>query len=360
MGGELEQKVETEVLKSESVEEVKPVEYETDFVRKAMENKDKNLFKRAKNFRSSISTFQSTYTTQGQNYVKKIEDNDRKLKELFEEKKTFWTELKKTWYRLTGREYNERERTIDKMIREASTSVKSFDRVISESKQIKEELDQHYLERKELKAELSDRIDDCNALITELNDEISKYKRDYTKLDKEKEYKLRDVLEVEIDKLSKDNNNLNLELQLADTEYIFVNNITQTLDPLSEQIQRAIDNSVILKRQGELYVEEAEALKGVIVGFSKLVQYGVDLQKYMDKIGTSFNQGIGILSQNLDLIIEAVGKREPKLFETGTIKDIRANNSSSKYFTQDKEQSRSEEITDIRSQPGKYSKETED
>ncbi|PIN72049.1 hypothetical protein COV21_03405, partial [Candidatus Woesearchaeota archaeon CG10_big_fil_rev_8_21_14_0_10_45_5] len=99
------------------------VEYETDFVKTMVKNKDKKLFERVKKadlYKRNFDELTTSATSSKlEEYVKQIDSNEKKMKELFEGKKTLWDTIVIYWARITGREYTEKERLIDAMVRNA-------------------------------------------------------------------------------------------------------------------------------------------------------------------------------------------------------------------------------------------------
>jgi len=335
------------------------VEYETDFVKTMVKNKDKKLFERVKKadlYKRNFDELTTSATSSKlEEYVKQIDSNEKKMKELFEGKKTLWDTIVIYWARITGREYTEKERLIDAMVRNAENAVSDLGSKLSNFITTKEQLNQYYIEKKEMKAELSDSIDDYKGIISQLDAEIMKYQHDYDKLETKGELSMRDTLEMEIDKMAKDKRTVERQLEIASNKYIFMDNTSLVLDALSNQVETAVDRVVIMKSKAEDYITEAKQMKDSIVKLSGIIKSTTEMQKYSAQIQNALNQGLSLLSQNLDIIVKSIGSEEPNLYKENTINGISARSQKGQEIVYEGTDDLSTKINDIRARPGKYS-----
>jgi len=96
-------------------------------------------------------------------------------------------------------------------------------------------------------------------------------------------------------------------------------------------------------------------MKDSIVKLSGIIKSTTEMQKYSAQIQNALNQGLSLLSQNLDIIVKSIGSEEPNLYKDATINGISARSQKGQEIVYEGTDDLSTKINDIRARPGKYS-----
>ncbi|MEM0230697.1 MAG: hypothetical protein QXT20_00640 [Candidatus Woesearchaeota archaeon] len=352
-----------QVVEEREIEEIAKSEFETEYVKRLVEGKQKKLFERVKKAGSYTGLVQGLSNEYSRSYrnvdeaIRKIEENEKKMTELFEGRNTFIDMIRLYWNKLINKEYTEKEFYIDKLIRNSKEAVDELESKLKEFRATKEELRSYYEEKQQLKIELSQSIDDYKSAIGQLDIEIEKYKRDYNRLEKQGEYGLRDTLEVEIDKMMQDRRTLDTQLKIASHRLVFMENTAQVIDALYEQAESTLSRIEIFKSSAEDYIKEAEQMKDVMVKLSKIVKVTGAVQKYANQIQNAMNKGLDLLSQNLDIIMKSISTAPSEFYSENTAQSIMRRNDEGGQLISETSDNIDSIVQDIRKKPGKYSTE---